>query len=82
MGAAAKCRRSGDGGFDVQAGGDTALIGGAIKENIKRGMSTLEKTMYDRWSELALVPAVPFAMAELLPPQTWQAISILLGAAR
>ncbi len=48
--------------------------------NIKRGMSDPERKIYDRWAELALIPSAPFAMSELLPPQVWQAISILAGA--
>ena len=48
--------------------------------NVKRGMSDLDRKIYDRWVELALVPSAPFAMSELLTPQIWQAISILTGA--
>ena len=48
----------------------------------KRGMSGVERSAYNTWSGIAIVPAIPFAMSELLPPQVWQAISILIGAAR
>lgn len=69
-------------------GGTHDFIGGQItglydgQGNTKRGMSVVEKTLYDRWSELALLPATPFAMSEFLSPQAWQAISILLKSAQ
>jgi filamentous hemagglutinin len=45
-------------------------------------MSQLERTIYNTWSGIAIAPSTPFAMSELLPPQVWQAISILLKAAK
>ena len=55
----------------------------AIRQgNTKQGMSVAEKVMYDRWSELALVPSTPFATATLLPPEVWKAISIFVKAAK
>lgn len=46
--------------------------------NITRGLSNAERTAREAWSAAAIVPAAPFALAEALPPQVWQAISILL----
>jgi len=69
-------------------GGTHDVIGGQAtglydeQGNIKRGMSGAERTAYDIWSGAAIVPAAPFAMAELLSPEVWKAISILLGAAK
>jgi filamentous hemagglutinin len=62
------------------------LIGGKVsglydeQGNIKRGMSETDIKVYNAWSGVALVPAAPFAAAQVLPPQVWQAISILLKA--
>jgi filamentous hemagglutinin len=50
--------------------------------NIKQGMTPTEKALYDRWTEVAIPVSAPFAAAQGLPPQVWNAISILLGAAR
>jgi filamentous hemagglutinin len=50
--------------------------------NIKRGRSDAEKIAQEVWSGIAIIPATPFAMAELLSPQMWQAISILLEGAK
>jgi filamentous hemagglutinin len=50
--------------------------------NIRRGMTTTEKFLHDRWSEVAIPISAPFALAELLPPQVWQAIAIFLKAAQ
>lgn len=50
--------------------------------NIKREMSDAERAAREVWSAVAIVPAAPFAMAELLPPEVWKAISILLEAAK
>jgi len=69
-------------------GGTHDLFGGQwaglydAQGNIKRGMSEAERTARDTWSGAALVPATPFALAELLPSEIWQAISILLRAAK
>jgi len=48
--------------------------------NIKRGMSSAESKSYDVWSSAALAPAAPFAAAQVLPPEVWKAVSILLKA--
>ncbi len=50
--------------------------------NIKRGMSTTETILRDRWSEIAIPITAPFAAADGLPPELWKAIHILLEAAR
>jgi filamentous hemagglutinin len=50
--------------------------------NIKRGMSEVERTAYDVWSGVAVPIAAPFAMSELLPPEVWNAISVLIKAAK
>ena len=50
--------------------------------NATRGRSTVQVFMNDRWAEVAIPLAAPFAMAETLPPEVWKAISILLGAAK
>ena len=64
------------------------MIGGKLsglydsQGNIKQGMSPIEKALYDRWAEAAIPVAAPFAAAQGLPPQVWNAIGILLGAVR
>ena len=50
--------------------------------NIKQGMAGVERTTYDTWAAAALAPSAPFAMAALLSPEVWKAISILLEAAK
>lgn len=50
--------------------------------NIKQGMTKTESTAYEVWSGVALVPAAPFAIAQSLPLEVWNAIAILLGAAK
>jgi len=45
----------------------------------KRGRSEELQKLQDAWSASgAIVVSTPFAMAEFLPPQVWQAISVLL----
>lgn len=62
------------------------LIGGEVsglydeQGNIKRGMSETDIKVYDAWSGVALVPAAPFAAAQVLPTEIWQAISVFLKA--
>jgi filamentous hemagglutinin len=69
-------------------GGAHDYIGGQVtglydeQGNTKRGMDSTERFMRDRVSELAILPSAPFAMAELLPPEVWTAISILLKGAK
>jgi filamentous hemagglutinin len=68
--------------------GEHDYIGGQVsglydgQGNAKQGMTDTERTAYNIWSGVAIVPSAPFAMAELLPPEVWKAISILLGAAK
>ena len=51
--------------------------------NATRGRDSLQKKAQDTWSATgAIVVSTPFAMAELLSPQAWKAISIFLGAAK
>ncbi|MCM8566979.1 hypothetical protein [Thauera linaloolentis] len=47
-----------------------------------RGRGTTEAILHDRWSEIAIPLSAPFAAAELLSPEIWKAISILLNSAR
>ena len=64
------------------------MVGGKLsglydeQGNIKRGMTQVERSAYDKWAAAAIVPAAPFAAAEGLSPEIWKAISILLRAAR
>jgi filamentous hemagglutinin len=49
----------------------------------KRGMSSHERTVYDYVvSPAALLPTIPFAAAQGLSPEVWNAISILLKASK
>jgi filamentous hemagglutinin len=51
--------------------------------NTKQGMTNAERTVYDYVvSPAALLPSAPFAAAQGLPPEVWNAISILLKAAK
>ncbi len=64
------------------------MIGGKIsglydeQGNATRGRSKLTAIFHDRWSEVVIPIAAPFAAAEALPPEVWQAISIILEAAK
>jgi filamentous hemagglutinin len=68
--------------------GSHDMIGGKIsglydeQGNAKRDMTNAEKFLYDRWAEVAIPLASPFAFAETMPPEIWKAISIFLKAAR
>ena len=50
--------------------------------NIRRGMTTPEKFLHDRWAEIAIPIAAPFAAADGASPELWKAIGIVLEAAR
>ena len=70
-------------------GGTHDMIGGKgsglydEQGNATRGRITVVKKTQDAWSATgAIVVSSPFAMAELLPPEVWKAISVLLGAAK
>ena len=65
------------------------LIGGKAsglydeQGNIKRGMSASERNGYDNLvTTSAIMPSLQFALVELLSPDVWKAISILLKSAR
>ncbi|MDO9419610.1 MAG: hemagglutinin repeat-containing protein [Herminiimonas sp.] len=69
-------------------GGTHDFLGGQVtglydeQGDTKRGRSNVQKAFHETWSVLAIVPSTPFAMSELLPPEVWQAISILLRNSR
>lgn len=69
-------------------GGSHDFIGGTLsgyydeQGNARRGLTEMERKLYELWSTVALVPSTPFALSEALPPQAWQALDILLGARR
>jgi filamentous hemagglutinin len=50
--------------------------------NARREMTEAEAKAYAALSIVAIVPSAPFAMATLLPPEVWKAISILLGVTK
>ena len=60
------------------------FMGGSISDfydrdgNARRGLSSTTETLYGVWSGVALLPAAPFALSEILPPEAWKAIDILL----
>ncbi len=67
--------------------GSHDFIGGKLtglydeQGNIKRGMTDLERAVYDNVITIGAIPlAAPFAAAEGMSPEVWKAIGILLGA--
>jgi filamentous hemagglutinin len=65
------------------------MIGGRLtglydsQGNIKQGMSDAERAVYNYGvTTTAILPSIPFAAAQGLSPEVWNAISILLKAAR
>jgi filamentous hemagglutinin len=65
------------------------MIGGKMsglydeQGNIKRGMSDAEVAVYNKLvTTTAILPSMPFAAAQGLPPEVWKAIGILLKAAK
>jgi filamentous hemagglutinin len=65
------------------------MVGGKLsglydeQGNIRRGMSDLERKIYDKGvTTTAILPSIPFATAEFLTPELWKAMSIFLKAAR
>ena len=64
------------------------LIGGKLsglyddQGNIQRGMSKSADTLRQAWIAAALAPAAPFAMAEALPAEVWNAIAIFIKASQ
>lgn len=70
-------------------GGTHDFVGGKLsglydeQGNATRGRSEELQKLQDAWSASgAIVVSTPFAMAEFLPPQVWQAISVLLKGAK
>lgn len=55
-------------------------LGGLYDEqgNARRGRSDSEKMFHEAWTVAAIPVSAPFAMAEVVPPQVWQAMTILL----
>lgn len=68
--------------------GEHDMIGGKLsglydsQGNIRQGMNEAEINTYKVVSGVAIVPSVPFAAAQGLPPEVWNAISILLKAGK
>ena len=65
------------------------MIGGKLtglydsQGNIKQGMNDAERAVYNYGvTTAAILPSIPFAAAQGLPPEVWNAISILLKAAK
>ncbi len=64
------------------------VFGGAVvglydeQGNIVRGLSNPNRLAHEVWSYAAVIPATPFAMADLLPPAVWQGISLIISGAR
>ena len=65
------------------------MIGGQLsglydaQGNIKQGMSNTERAVYDNLVTTSAIPVtVPFAEAQSLPPEVWNAIGILLRGAK
>lgn len=64
------------------------LIGGKLsglyddQGNAARGRTDAEKLFHETWTMVAIPISAPFAMSEQLPSPVWDAISILLKAAR
>ena len=50
--------------------------------NIVHGLSNAERVLHDRWADIAVIPSAPFALAERLSPELWQAISVVIKAAK
>ncbi|MCF7770346.1 hypothetical protein [Achromobacter pulmonis] len=69
-------------------GGSHDFISGTLsgyydeQGNARRGLTPVQKGLYEVWTDIALVPATPFALSEALPPQAWKALDILLRMKR
>ena len=69
------------GTHDMIGGRLTGLYDG--QGNVKQGMSDAERAVYNYGvTTTAILPSIPFAAAQGLSPEVWNAISILLKAAR
>ena len=65
------------------------MIGGKLtglydsQGNIRQGMSDTERAVYNYGvTTTAILPSIPFAAAQGLPPEVWNAVSVLLKAAK
>ncbi len=64
------------------------LVGGKLsglyddQGNATRGRTDAEKVFHETWTMVAIPISAPFAMSEQLPSPVWNAISILLKAAK
>jgi hypothetical protein len=65
------------------------MVGGKLsglydeQGNATRGRRTLERGLQDTWSATgAIAVSTPFAASEVLPPEVWNAISVLLRSAK
>ncbi len=50
--------------------------------NARQNRNKSKKLMQEAWSVMAIAPSTPFAMAELLPPEVWNGVSMLLKHAK
>ena len=50
--------------------------------NATRGRPDIVKDAQDVWSAIAIAPSAPFAAAQGLPPEIWQAIAIFLRSGK
>ncbi len=69
--------------------GSHDMIGGKLsglydsQGNIKQGMSDTERAVYNYGvTTTAILPSIPFAAAQGLPSEVWNAVSVLLEAAK
>lgn len=64
------------------------VIGGTLsalydKEgNARRGRTVAERAFHETWTVIALFPAAPFALAEILPPEAWTLLDTFLRLKR
>ncbi|CAM4016641.1 Filamentous haemagglutinin FhaB/tRNA nuclease CdiA-like TPS domain-containing protein [Bordetella tumbae] len=71
--------------FHEAYAGTHDVIGGTVsglydaEGNAQRGMTPTKRTLYEIWSGVALVPATPFALSEILSPEAWHVIDTLLN---
>lgn len=61
------------------------FIGGTLSTayddqgNARRGRTPAERAFHETWTVIALLPAAPFALAEILPPEAWTLVDTLLN---
>lgn len=69
-------------------GGTHDFIGGTLsglyddEGNAQRGRNSAQKIFHEVWSAAALLPSTPFALAEILPPEVWRVLDILMELKR